>query len=768
MIKRIISLIVSTAIVLSISSLPVIGAGKASAKEARAAIVSSVSGTVMVTKAGGSNQYQAFEEMSLNQGDHIRTESGASLILTIVDQEDEVTIGENTEMYISSLVEASGGGKKSKLKIWAGSMWFKVKKLVSSEDEFEVDTPTAVMGVRGSNGFIESRFGQIFAIMASGVLQASPNTGSGEGGSSAYVYPGQQIKLSDDGADPSIGVLPLDIDEFIAKAPKEVIEKLITTIEQIREENEAMVAQIGDGTKVIDPKSGLLLNDQASLAGFGSNLNNLVANVAKSALEGNKFNADEMKSIIDKVNQSSSGEKIDLDNVKPFDKSIAANPDVVKAKEAELARLENERKAKLEEKRRLEEEKTRQNAALLAQVEEEKKKKDEANRQAAKEQKEQSELAYKNSLSDQEKAKFEADKEKGNSSTATPASTPSPTPSPTPNNGNDEPAPSVPIIVYPTSADITNAASVSIRVKGTVGSTVRLWNSSLKLDEKVVNTSGEAILAAALPNNGVYQLQVDAMNGGGTSSKAHVPVITIDRLAPIPPTLTAPDYWNAVTYLNPLIQVEAEVGTILNAYKGTDTTPFYTSQRTTSITSTIPVSLTVDGLYAFRVTATDAAGNTSAPTAKNIYLDKTPPQGTVSIKGAAGGTVTTNTVALDLVLTSNDQASSIQMSFSNSGGEETYSTWEPFSSTKLNYQLANGLGSKSVYMRLKDAAGNVSATSVNVVVTSRVIINDGASTTFSRNITLHLTPPVGAVDMAISEDGSFPSENWVAVSTTAS
>ncbi|MDF2671528.1 MAG: hypothetical protein K0R67_3834, partial [Paenibacillus sp.] len=36
------------------------------------------------------------------------------------------------------------------------------------------------------------------------------------------------------------------------------------------------------------------------------------------------------------------------------------------------------------------------------------------------------------------------------------------------------------------------------------------------------------------------------------------------------------------------------------------------------------------------------------------------------------------------------------------------------------------------------------------------------------NITLHLTPPVGAVDMAISEDGSFPSENWVAVSTTAS
>jgi hypothetical protein len=173
-------------------------------------------------------------------------------------------------------------------------------------------------------------------------------------------------------------------------------------------------------------------------------------------------------------------------------------------------------------------------------------------------------------------------------------------------------------------------------------------------------------------------------------------------------------------------------------------------------------------LYAFRVTATDAAGNTSAPTAKNIYLDKTPPQGTVSIKGAAGGTVTTNTVALDLVLTSNDQASSIQMSFSNSGGEETYSTWEPFSSTKLNYQLTNGMGSKSVYMRLKDAAGNVSATSVNVVVTSRVIINDGASTTFSRNITLHLTPPVGAVDMAISEDGSFPSENWVAVSTTAS
>ncbi|MDF2814619.1 MAG: FecR protein, partial [Paenibacillus sp.] len=168
-------------------------AGVVSAKETRAAIAVTVEGTVLVTKAGGSNAYRAFEEMSLSQGDHLKTEDGSSIVLQIVDQEDEITIGPNSDLYISSLLQTDSNAKKSKFKMWAGSVWFKVKKLVSDDDEFEVETPTAVMGVRGSNGYIEAKLGQIYAMMTSGVLEAQSTTSSsdnGAGSSTTPIYPG--------------------------------------------------------------------------------------------------------------------------------------------------------------------------------------------------------------------------------------------------------------------------------------------------------------------------------------------------------------------------------------------------------------------------------------------------------------------------------------------------------------------------------------------------------------------------------------------------
>lgn len=383
--------------------------GAAFAKESRAAIVVSVEGTVMVTKAGGSTEYRAFEDMSLSQGDHIRTEAGSNVVLQVVDQEDEVTIGENTELYISSLVEADDGGKKSKLKMWAGSLWFKVKKLVNADDEFEVETPTAVMGVRGSNGYIETKLGQIYALMTSGVLETTPTTDNGGHSDSANVYPGQQINLLDESGEFSEYVTPIDIKGFVGSAPPSVIQQLLTTIQIIREENEQFVQDVGDGAKKVDPKSGLKLDSSDELQKFGANLTNLIANIAKEALDAKKLPANDVQQLIEKANQATQGDKIDLNNVKPYDPSVGLDPAVQQAKREQMERLKNERERQQENEKRQQQERLRQNAALQQQLEAERKRLEEANKKAKEEQEKKANEQYIQQLTAAERLRFEQD-----------------------------------------------------------------------------------------------------------------------------------------------------------------------------------------------------------------------------------------------------------------------------------------------------------------------------------------------------------------------
>ncbi|MFK7696687.1 FecR domain-containing protein, partial [Paenibacillus sp. HJGM_3] len=704
------------------------GTHPAQAKDSRAAIVVSLQGTVMVTKAGGSNSYRAFEEMSLNQGDHIKTEAGSSITLQIVDQEDEVTIGENTELYISSLVEAAGG-KKSKLKVWAGSLWFKVKKLVNAEDEFEVETPTAVMGVRGSNGYIETKLGQIFAIMASGVLNASSTGNENEDASaSANIYPGQQFTLPDSGAgvDPSVGVAPLNIEEFVSRANPAMIVQLIETIQQIAEENQTFIEQVGTGTKQVDPKSGLTLSDAGTLSQFGGNLTNLVANIAKVAKDTNKVDAKEMDTLIAKVNESLTGEKIDLANVKPFDKTIATDPEVLKAKEAELARLEAERKQKQDEARLQEEERARQNAALLAQLEAEKAKQEEANRQAQQQQKQQTEETYKQGLGEAEKARFEADKQRTDQQqqqqggqqpgtqqpgTQQPGTQQPGTGTQQPGSGSEEPEvppPGTPVVKSPVASLTTNAANVTIRVGGIVGNTIRLWNSSQKLGEQVVGSSGEVVFEVALAE-GPYSLQVDAINTAGTlSSRISVPAIRVDRTAPQPPSIAPlPTYWNAGSLRQ--LQVTAELGSQLQVFLNEQSVPFFTSTVTSATYEVVPVTVGGDGAYTFRATATDAAGNVSGAASASVVVDTVGPAAP-SVNAPAYW----NALSTKRELTITAEAGSTVKVYKGSEAIPFYS--ETIGTIPLVVTIDDAVAGDNVYrVTATDAALNVSeATSVTV------------------------------------------------------
>ncbi len=86
-----------------------------------------------------------------------------------------------------------------------------------------------------------------------------------------------------------------------------------------------------------------------------------------------------------------------------------------------------------------------------------------------------------------------------------------------------------------------------------------------------------------------------------------------------------------------------------------------------------------------------------------MYTDATPPTGTVKINN---GAAKINSIAVTLELSATDNKSGvIEMQFSNDG--TNWSALEAYSSSK-SWNLSSGDGSKTVFVKFKDGAGNLS------------------------------------------------------------
>ncbi|WP_164744463.1 S-layer homology domain-containing protein [Paenibacillus xylaniclasticus] len=157
--------------------------------------------------------------------------------------------------------------------------------------------------------------------------------------------------------------------------------------------------------------------------------------------------------------------------------------------------------------------------------------------------------------------------------------------------------------------------------------------------------------------------------------------------------------------------------------------------------------VTAEGTHTLKVT--DAAGNVTTVT---FTLDRTEPDGTVTINGGAAATNDT-TVSLAI---SNPDGTAKQMRFSNDGS--TWSAWETFAATR-SWTIAAGEGTKTVSAQLKDAAGNIRTVSDTITLdttapTGTITINGGASDTNSLTAALTLTSDGTADQMRFSNDGS--------------
>ncbi|WP_159881315.1 FecR domain-containing protein [Paenibacillus puerhi] len=545
--KAILSMILVLTLVMSLFS--AVLASPAAAKSVRSAVVTSVTGDVTYTKAGGSRSISVYPELSLNQGDLIVTGPGASVVLNIVDRNDEVTIGENAEVYISELMD--DGGKKSKIKTWAGSVWSKVKSIVSSEDEFEVDTPTAVMGVRGTHFFvsINPATGNAYLAVGSGIVQTSQpgrdgtDSGSDQQSRPVNIYPAQQIHVDfSTPSDLGTGVDYIDLETLVQQASPTVIEQMLRSMMDIRSENELLRSKLeialAGGERMPDGHSTLSYANQEELDRIVQNFDRLIPLLAKEAIDSRKID----QRLIDDINRQiqNPAQKLDLSKVTPFDKAAGLDPELEKQKQAEKARAEKERQAKLEAERKQLEENKKRLEQMLAKVEEDRKRIDEANRQAALEAAKKAEEAMKAQLSEAARKAFEENSKKNQQPSA--PNTPNTPSRPTGSNDSDsgssdsESVPGRPVLIAPAvETEAVVNEDVQVRLTAQSDSTVMLRTKSGQTlaTSRGAGSSTPVTLTFKPASVGKLELEAVATNGAGTSSILSLPAITVIPAAPV-------------------------------------------------------------------------------------------------------------------------------------------------------------------------------------------------------------------------------------------
>lgn len=227
-----------------------------------------------------------------------------------------------------------------------------------------------------------------------------------------------------------------------------------------------------------------------------------------------------------------------------------------------------------------------------------------------------------------------------------------------------------PVITQPASAVTLNAANYDIQGTAVAGSMVRIYddangNGAIDTGEVVVASQqlGGAqtafTITVALAQNALNRFLATADDPTNTESNPTVvPTITEDSLAPPAPTVTDPATAISVGGASYNIQGTAEAGTLVQIYRdfnnngiidaGTDTVVAQQQLSTGVSNFSIATGLTASTTNDFLVTATDGAGNESAPANVPTITENTPAAINPPTITNPGGPVTVDLPAFDI------------------------------------------------------------------------------------------------------------------------
>ncbi|MBO9598105.1 MAG: CHASE2 domain-containing protein, partial [Cohnella sp.] len=352
-------------------------ANESSAASSRVAVIKELTGAAKVKKAGGSKEFTAFAKMSLNEGDVLSVGNGGSALLQFANgtsEDDKMTVGENAKLTFSKL--SNKKGTTTKVSMWSGSAWVDVKSIANKDDQFTLETPTAVMGVRGTHfmAVVNPFTGSTQLSVAAGIVSMLPPLGS-FGASTPppqLFYPSQTIlALPSLTGLPAIVPAPIDPLTMVNQAGSALIEAMLRASIDIQQENARLMSQYAKDLAV----------QQSELDRTQNNIDNLVSVLVNQAIATKII----QQATIDRIQEEllrNTGQKTDL-SVKEMQLSNEERKKQELQREAEKKSKEEAEKRKLEEaqarnKELIEKIKKQQEEQKKAAEEEIKKKKDKA------------------------------------------------------------------------------------------------------------------------------------------------------------------------------------------------------------------------------------------------------------------------------------------------------------------------------------------------------------------------------------------------------
>ncbi len=406
---------------------PVLGVtgSQASAATSRVAVVKSLTGTVNVKKAGGSKEFKAFARMSLNEGDVLTTADDSTAVLQFANgtkEDDTMTVSAKTTLSFSKLTER--GATRTKVSMWSGSAWVDVKSIANNNDEFTLETPTAVMGVRGTHFLagVDPLTKSTFLGVMAGIVNAKRNagdggsTGSNEDNEGANVYPTQQFTFGTDDTNPQDNVSTIDMESLVGMLSPSVIQQMLQQKAAIDAELAAMQQQLRNQMQSGSPNglpnklSGVA--NEEELQQLINNMNQLIGAIIGSAIQGSIIDKDTVDQMMKDLNQNFvySNVKLDLtDRQKKMQDEAREREEARRKAKQEVEQTRDKAKDELLNKKKELEEKNKEKLELLKQQQRE---------------------AYEKQLSEAERARFERDRKLREAENA------KATPSPSPNAAN--------------------------------------------------------------------------------------------------------------------------------------------------------------------------------------------------------------------------------------------------------------------------------------------------------------------------------------------
>jgi len=152
------------------------GSGGGGTLQPRIVRIDTVNGVVRLLKASGSDEMQAIPGMNLARADTLITDSQSNSILN-VDTDKSVDVCENVRMTILEILgSADMADKKSLITLETGKIYVRIRQKLAPGESFEVQTPTCILGVRGTEflASVEGNATELYVL--NGIVDVLVNT----------------------------------------------------------------------------------------------------------------------------------------------------------------------------------------------------------------------------------------------------------------------------------------------------------------------------------------------------------------------------------------------------------------------------------------------------------------------------------------------------------------------------------------------------------------------------------------------------------------